>query len=171
MAFEFSETDLYAHPVFGGEIMRHKLSLAVLIFIWLCSAHVRTSAQTKPKIENGRRAEKVDSYIREKMSARHIPGLSLAVVRNGKIIYAKGYGMANLELSVPASPETNYPIYSVTKIFTATAVMMLVEEGKLALEDPISKHLTGISPAGKSITVRQLLSHTSGIRNTPTDRM
>ncbi len=103
------------------------------------------------------------TYTFEKMSARHIPGLSFAVVRNGKIICAKGYGMANLELSVPATEKANYSIASITKIFTATAVMMLVEEGKLALEDPISKHLTGISPAGKSVTVRQLLSHTSGI--------
>lgn len=137
----------------------------MLIFIWPCFSLVQVSAQTQPTIEDGRPVEKVDAYMREQMSAKHIPGLSLAVVRDGKVILAKGYGMANLELSVPATDKTNFPIYSITKSFTAMATMMLVEEGKISLEDPISKHLSGISAAGSSVTIRQLLSHTSGIRN------
>ncbi len=108
-------------------------------------------------------SEKVDVYVKQQMDEKHIPGLSLAVVRNGTIIFAKGYGMANMELSVPATVKTNYPILSITKTFTATAIMMLVEENKISLEDPISKHLDSVSPAGKSVTIRQLLSHTSGI--------
>jgi CubicO group peptidase (beta-lactamase class C family) len=86
-------------------------------------------------------------------------------VRDGKIILAKGYGMANLELSVPATEKTNYSIASITKTFTAMATMMLVEDGKISLEDPISKHLSDLPDAWKPITIRHLLNHTSGIRS------
>ncbi len=106
---------------------------------------------------------KVDAFVREKMAANHIPGLSLAVVRDGKIVLAKGYGTANLELSVPATEKTVFAIYSITKTFTAVATMMLVEEGRVSLEDPISKHLAGMPAAWNQITIRHLLTHTSGI--------
>ncbi len=91
---------------------------------------------------------KVDAFVREKMAANHIPGLSLAVVRDGKIVLAKGYGTANLELSAPASEKTAFAIYSITKTFTAVATMMLVEEGKVSLDDPISKYLADLPPLG-----------------------
>jgi len=97
------------------------------------------------------------------MEANHIPGLSLAVVRDGKIILAKGYGMANLELAAPATEKTAFAIYSITKTFTGVATMMLVEEGKIALEDPISKHLADLPAAWNKVTIRRLLTHTSGI--------
>ena len=107
----------------------------------------------------------VDAFVREKMAANHIPGLSLAVVRDGKIVLAKGYGTANLELSAPASEKTAFAIYSITKTFTAVATMMLVEEGKVSLEDPISKHLAGLPAAWNQVTIRHLLTHTSGIKD------
>ncbi len=125
---------------------------------------VLTSAQTKSITEIERQAEKVDVYVREKMAAKHIPGLSLAVLRDGKIVLAKGYGMANLELSVPATEKTNYLIASITKTFAGVATMMLVEEGKISLEEPISKYLTGLPDAWNPATLRQLLNHTSGIK-------
>ncbi|MCY7346585.1 MAG: beta-lactamase family protein, partial [Pyrinomonadaceae bacterium] len=89
--------------------MRHKLFLRGLILLSVCFVPVQPLAQTKPKLKAPRQTEKVDAYVREKMSARHIPGLSLAVVRDGKVILAKGYGMANLELSVSATDKTNIP--------------------------------------------------------------
>jgi CubicO group peptidase (beta-lactamase class C family) len=69
-------------------------------------------------------------------------------VREGKIVYAKGYGMANLELSAPATEKTVYHIASITKTFTAIAVMMLVEEGKISLEDPISNYFPDLPERG-----------------------
>lgn len=111
------------------------------------------------------RADRVDDYVRQQMEQRHIPGLSLAVVRDGKIVKAKGYGFANLEWKTPVTPETLFQSGSVGKQFTATAVMMLVEEGKIGLEDSICKYLTDAPPAWKSITIRHLLTHTSGIGN------
>ena len=88
-------------------------------------------------------ADKADDIAKAAMEKQHIPGLSMAVVRDGKVVKAAGYGFANLEWKVPAAPDTVYQLQSVTKQFTATAVMMLVEEGKVALDDPIGKYLEG----------------------------
>jgi CubicO group peptidase (beta-lactamase class C family) len=110
-------------------------------------------------------ADKVDDYVKAEMERRHIPGLSMAVVRNGEIVKAQGYGLSNLELNVAATPETIYQSGSVGKQFTATLVMMLVEEGKLALDDRIGKHIPGAPEAWKDIAVRHLLTHTSGLSN------
>lgn len=110
-------------------------------------------------------AKKVDDYVQTELTKRHIPGLSVAVVQNGEVVHAKGYGQANVELSVPATAETVYQIGSITKQFTATAIMMLVEEEKLAIDDPISKYLDNTPDAWKDVTVRHLLNHTSGIKS------
>jgi len=110
-------------------------------------------------------ADKVDEYIKAEMERRHIPGLSLAVVRNGEIVKTKGYGLANVELNVAAAPETIYQSGSVGKQFTATLVMMLVEEGRLSLDDPITKYFAAAPDSWKNITVRHLLTHTAGISN------
>src|SRR5262249_16799766 len=99
------------------------------------------------------------------VASRRVPGLSVAVVRDGKVVFAKGYGMANLELSVPATPETVYELASVSKQFTATAVMMLGEEGKLKLDDSIARDLAKTPEAWRAVTVRNLLNHTSGIKD------
>ncbi|HEX7185988.1 MAG TPA: serine hydrolase [Thermoanaerobaculia bacterium] len=110
-------------------------------------------------------AGKVDDYIKAEMQRRNIPGLSVAVVRNGEIIQAKGYGLSNVELNVAATPETIYQSGSIGKQFTATLVMMLVEEGKLSLDDHIGKHIPDAPALWKDITVRHLLTHTSGLSN------
>ncbi len=107
----------------------------------------------------------IDSYIETQMRALHIPGVSLAVVRDGRIVKAKGYGLANIEANFAAAPKTVYEIGSLTKQFTAAAVMMLVEEGKISLDDKIPKYFPDAPPAWNQITVRHLLSHTSGIQN------
>jgi CubicO group peptidase (beta-lactamase class C family) len=109
--------------------------------------------------------KRVDDYVQAEMTKRHIPGLSIAVVQDGEVVHAKGYGQANVELSVPATADTVYQIGSITKQFSATAIMMLVEEEKLALDDPISKHLDKTPDSWKDVTVRHLLNHTSGIKS------
>src|SRR5579883_1318379 len=88
-------------------------------------------------------ADKIDDYVRGQMQEQHIPGLSLAVVRNGKVVKAKGYGFADLEQRTPATPETMYELASVTKQFTATAIMLLVQDGKVGLDDRISQYVKG----------------------------
>src|SRR5215218_1427766 len=82
---------------------------------------------------------RVDAYIKSEMQAQQIPGLSLAVIKDGRLVLAKGYGLANVEHQVPVKPETIFQSGSMGKQFTATAVMMLVEEGKLSLDDKITK--------------------------------
>jgi CubicO group peptidase (beta-lactamase class C family) len=111
------------------------------------------------------RADPVDDAVRAEMQKRHIPGLSLAVVKDGKVIKATGYGFANVEHDVPATADTIYQSGSVGKQFTAAAVMLLVEDGKLRLDDRISQYFDGTPERWKEITVRHLLTHTSGIKN------
>jgi CubicO group peptidase (beta-lactamase class C family) len=111
------------------------------------------------------RADEIDSYLEARLRALHIPGASLAVARNGHVVKARGYGLANLELGVPAGERTFYEIGSNTKQFTAAAILLLVEERKLGLDDPLTRFFPAIPPAWSGITVRHLLTHTSGIQN------
>jgi D-alanyl-D-alanine carboxypeptidase len=111
------------------------------------------------------RADKVDDYVEKQRQQLHLPGVSLAVVRDGQLIKLRGYGLANLELNVRATEDTVYEIGSNTKQFTAAAVMMLVEEGKINLYDKLTKYFPEAPESWSGITVRHLLSHTSGIQN------
>ena len=111
------------------------------------------------------RADEVDVYVETQIKNLHIPGASLAVVRHGKIIKSKGYGFADLQSNAPATPQTVYEIGSMTKQFTAVAVMMLAEEGKLRTDDKITKYFPDAPAWWNQITVRHLLTHTSGIQN------
>jgi len=111
----------------------------------------------------------VDEYVRAEMQKQHIPGLSLLVSRDGNPIRAQGYGLANVELQVPVKPETVFQSGSVGKQFTATAIMMLVEEGKINLEDPLTKFFPNAPATWKQVTVRELLSHTAGFTDYPKD--
>ena len=113
----------------------------------------------------GLRADDVDSIVQNIMRQYHMPGTALAVMREGKIVRAQGYGLANVELNVPISPETIFQSGSMGKQFTATAIMMLVEEGKMGLDDKITKYFPGSPPAWDDITIRRLLTHTSGIKD------
>jgi len=112
---------------------------------------------------------KVDDFIKSEMQKQRIPGVSLAVVKNGQIILAKGYGLANVEHQVAAKPETIFQSGSVGKQFTATAVMMLVEEGKINLDEKIGKYFGIVPESWKNITVRNLLTHTAGMTDYPKD--
>jgi CubicO group peptidase (beta-lactamase class C family) len=111
----------------------------------------------------------IDEYIKSEMQKQKIPGVSLAVIKDGKPIVVKGYGLANVEHQVPVKPETVFQSGSVGKQFTATAVMMLVEEGKINLDEKIGKYLGDVPEAWQNITVRHLLSHTSGMTDYPRD--
>jgi D-alanyl-D-alanine carboxypeptidase len=111
------------------------------------------------------RAGEIDDIIAAQMKEQGIPGLSVAVVRDGQVIHRKGYGLASLELNAPATAETIYEIGSITKSFTATLVMKLVEEGKIDLDASVRTYLPDVPEAWKAVTVRHLLNHTSGIKS------
>lgn len=130
---------------------------ALCILLLSCCSWVWAQPPQKP--------DDVDLYVTAFIKKRNIPGLSLAVVRDGKLVKAAGYGLANLELMVPAKPETVYEIGSISKHFTAEAVMLLVEEGKLGLDETLGKYLTEVPSAWRGITLRQVLTHTSGLKD------
>ena len=111
----------------------------------------------------GQRAEMIDAIIRRELDERHIAGASLAIVRDGAVLYAKGYGSANLEEKIPARADTRFLIASITKMFTAVAVMILVREAKLSLDSPIGPVTPGLPAQWQRVTVHQLLTHTSGV--------
>lgn len=108
-------------------------------------------------------ADKLDDAILAEMQRSHVPGVSIAVVKDGKIIREQGYGFADLENSVKVTPATMFQSGSVGKTFTAALVMLLAQDGKLSLDDPISKHLANTPKAWEGITIRHLLTHTSGL--------
>ncbi len=110
-------------------------------------------------------ADKVDEFVKAEMEKNQIPGLALKVIRDGTETKTAAYGFANLELKSPARVETVLEIGSLTKQFTAACILLLAQDGKLSIDDKISQHLTDPPPGWSNITIRHLLTHTSGIRN------
>ena len=111
------------------------------------------------------RADKVDDYIDAQMEQHRIPGVALRIIQNGQPAKTATYGLANLELKVPVKPETIFEIGSITKQFTAAGVLLLAQDRKLSVDDPISRHLKNTPASWTNITIRHLLSHTSGIKS------
>jgi hypothetical protein len=108
-------------------------------------------------------ADRLDELVEIERGKQKIPGVGVAIVRGGEPLKLQGYGLANVEHRVSVSPETTFQSGSVGKQFTAVAVMLQVEAGTLALDDPIARFFPGAPAAWKRITVRHLLTHTSGI--------
>jgi len=129
---------------------------ATLVFIFLITATGNTVAQN------------FDKQIDEMLEAQFkpdIPGATALIAKDGKVIYRKAFGLANLELNVPMEPENVFEIGSITKQFTAVSILMLLEQNKLSLEDDITVFMPDYPTMGKSITVHHLLTHMSGVRS------
>ncbi len=108
-------------------------------------------------------SDDVDTIVAAEMQRQKIPGIAIAVIHNGKIVKEKGYGLANVELNVPVTSETAFKIGSVSKPIIALGVMKLVEEGKIGLDDPVTKYFPDAPETWNGIKIKHLLSHTSGI--------
>ena len=108
-------------------------------------------------------SDRIDRFVNEEMQRQHVPGVGVAVIQHGQVLKAQGYGVSNLEHHVAVTPETMFQSGSLGKQFTATAVMLQVEDGKLALSDPLTKFFPDAPANWQGITVRNLLTHTSGI--------
>src|SRR5690348_17260776 len=133
--------------------MRNKLSVPpFLIFLIATAAFAQTA---RPEI---------DKIANDALAATGVPSASVSIVENGKISYAKAYGKARLDPATPAESEMRYAIGSISKQFTATAILMLQEEGKLTLDDHVDKYVPGLT-RGNEVTIRELLSHTSGYQD------
>src|SRR5664279_5612323 len=133
---------------------------AVAVLLVTCSTMLSASDSSP---------DAVDQFVHTEMEKQHVPGLSLLVSRNGQVVRAQGYGTANVELQVPVKPATIFQSGSVGKQFTATAVMMLVEQGKVGLDDPLTKYFPEAPSTWKQVTIRELLSHTAGFTDYPKD--
>jgi len=142
-----------------------KRSLVTYLTIFLVSAPCFAQGTTTERAA----AERVDRVVKQQMLANKVPGVSLAVLRHGKIILLKSYGLANVEHEVPVKPETVFESGSIGKQFTAAAVMILAQENKLSLDDKISKYFPDAPASWKDITVWNLLTHTSGLGDYPAD--
>jgi len=115
-------------------------------------------------------AVRIDSLVADYKDRTHTPAVSVAVLRGSDTLVMKGYGLANLSPITQASAATVYRIGSITKQFTSAAIMRLIERGKLSLDDPMSKYLPDVPLHGHTVTIRQLLNHTSGIHSYTSSR-
>src|SRR5271169_2359246 len=120
-------------------------------------------AQTPPPIPPALR-EKVDAIVRQELANTGVPSASIAIVQGGAINYLQAYGNARLEPRAPALPSMRYSIGSISKQFTAAAVLLLAEQGKLSLDDPVSRFVPNLT-RGNEVTIHELLSHTSGYQD------
>jgi CubicO group peptidase (beta-lactamase class C family) len=107
--------------------------------------------------------DSIDSFMRAELARQRIPGISVAVLRGDSVLLARGYGLANVERHVPATDSTVYSVGSLTKPFTAAAIVLLSQQGKLRLDDPITKYLPEGARVWSGVTIRHLLTHTSGV--------
>src|SRR5262245_24776646 len=131
---------------------RRVLALALAVVAWRSSAAQPARSATL--------SDTVDRFIAAEMARMHIPGVALAVVRAGKVIKAKGYGQADLEHRIPVTQETVFKIGSVSKQFLATGIMLLAQDGRLSVDDPIAKYFAGAPESWRGITLRHFLTHT-----------
>jgi CubicO group peptidase (beta-lactamase class C family) len=125
------------------------MRLSALLVVW-CAVSVAS-------------ADPVDDYVRARLRSTRLPGVSVAVVKDGRIVKAEGYGKASLELDAPATAETVYEIGSISKQIAADAILLLRDEGRLDLDDPIAKYIDNTPAAWAPITLRHVLTHTAGL--------
>lgn len=121
-------------------------------------------AQNLPGVTDTALAGRVDSIVRQVLATTGVPSATVAVVREGRLTYAQAYGAARLEPRVPALPSMRYSIGSISKQFAASCILLLQQEGKLSLDDPVGRFLPRLTRAGE-VTIRELLSHTSGYQD------
>ncbi|MBV8470492.1 MAG: beta-lactamase family protein [Burkholderiaceae bacterium] len=114
-------------------------------------------------------ADTVDDYVHTQMASKKIPGMAVAVLRDGQLVKEGVYGLASLELNVPLTADTSFSLASMTKVFTTAAIMVLVQDGKLSLDEPVIKILPQLPPQWAHVTVRHCLSHTSGLPDNVSD--
>lgn len=110
-------------------------------------------------------ADQVDDYVKGQMREHRIPGLSLEIIQSNQVVKRSAYGLANVELNVPVKPETVFEIGSLTKQFTAACILLLAQDGRLSVEDKISRYLDKTPESWQKITLRHLMTHTSGLKS------
>ena len=149
-------------------MQRHHSYVRPAIFsLLLAAAASHAPSQTVDTVDPALRSQ-VDRIAAQVLEATGVPSASVAVVQHGKLVYAHAYGNARAASAaspaVPATPEMRYSIGSISKQFTATAILLLQEQGKLSIDDPVGKYIPGLT-RGNEVTIREILSHTSGYQD------
>jgi len=154
---------LNVNPMIFSDIstqrFKNLLALSMVIMLFSCE-----TAQMQEAGSDDPRTQKVDELFSQ-FDKEGTPGATVAIVQDGEIIYKQGYGLANMEYDIPNTPSTIFHIASVSKQFTCFAAMLLVEEGKISLNDDVRKYIPEVPDFGKTITLRHLANHTSGLRD------
>ena len=132
------------------------MRLYILCFILAMTATVATKAQNDL-------SRKIDKIVNKAMTDGAIPGMAVAVVQDGKVVFEKAYGVRSINGNAMTDEQTVFSIGSVSKAFTAVGLMLLVQENKIVLDDPIKKYMKGLPADWQDITIRQFMTHTSGI--------
>jgi len=145
-------------------LARSLLPLTALFLVASC-ATPRPSSSSETR--GGAAADAVDDYLHAVMEKNQVPGIALAIVRDGNVERLSAYGLADLESEAKVELETSFQIASATKVFTGTLVLLLVQEGKLDLDAPLSKYLPDAPETWKGLTVRHLTAHASGLKDLP----
>src|SRR6476646_2294498 len=135
--------------------MRKFLFTSILVLACSIFANAQLTQETK---------DAIDKLANETLTKTGVPSASIAIVKDGQIVYVKAYGDARLEPKTPATPQMRYSIGSISKQFTAAAILLLQEQGKLSLDDKVAKFVPNLT-RGNEVTIRQLLSHTSGYQD------
>ncbi|GAB3702030.1 serine hydrolase domain-containing protein [Spirosoma flavus] len=154
-------SNLLLHPQTLRSV-RQSLRLFALVYVLLLTHNVAAQSLKSVSVDS------IGAIVQKHMNAKHIPGVSIAVVQKGNVVLAKGYGLANAELNVAATPQSVYAIGSVSKQLIASGILILAQEGKLKLDDEIHQYYPKAPQTWQGITLRHLMSHTSGlIRESP----
>jgi D-alanyl-D-alanine carboxypeptidase len=135
------------------------LAASLVLACWCFRDIASAQSQLAPDLQ-----QKIDKAATDALAKTGVPSASVAIVKDAQIAYLHAYGNARLDPATPATPEMRYSIGSISKQFTATAILLLQEQGKLALDDKVSKFLPDLTRANE-VTIRQLLSHTSGYQD------
>ncbi|HEX8828668.1 MAG TPA: serine hydrolase domain-containing protein, partial [Xanthobacteraceae bacterium] len=134
----------------------------MLVVLACCIAAAGPSPMPRPAL-SASQIGAIDAFVQSEMARTHVPGAAVGVFSRGVMLLAKGYGSADVELNAPVKSETIFQSGSVGKQFVATAIMMLVEQGRVSLDDSITKYFPNAPASWKPIRVKNLLSHTSGL--------
>ena len=134
-----------------------------MLGIFLTATLLGAPLAAQPGAPNARARDTVDRFVASAMERMRIPDVALAVVRAGKVIKAEGYGVADLEHSIPVTPQTVFKIGSVSKQFLAAGIMVLAQDGRLAVDDPVAKYFPNAPESWRGISLRHFLTHTSGV--------
>ena len=142
-----------------GDRMNRQWSLVISAFVLVLGIRSHLGAQRGPAI-TPEMAQRIDALFAQWDNTRS-PGCALGVSQSGNLVYARGYGMSNLEYDIPITPDSVFDTGSVSKQFTAFSIALLATEGKLSLDDDVRQYLAELPDYGHRITIRQLLTHTS----------